>query len=229
MKTTPLLLFFLTSLLWAQGEPQIHLQSIQARSAADSAFLSYTLQHTLAHPGDRQFIANRDLLRSLCVSVCSQDSVIIHDSLADGTPLYLALYASAFDPSAHRYQYFPGPDSLLRSIDSLPAYGAVEALPSQRLDSLVIRLDGRPLVIPAEAYRCFYQPNFCQLGLFQQPVAAYPSLDGRYLYLYLYGGQGAGTYFAKLAFDRERYLTHLITEYAALRQHQAFRIDFLGY
>lgn len=205
------------------------MQSIRARSQADSAFLAYTLQNTLDHPGDRQFIANRELLRSLCVSICSHDSVIIHDTLADGRSLQVALYVSAFDSAGHQYDYFPGPDRLLRSIDRLPAYGAIERLPQRQLDSLLIQLDGRPLVLPPAAYRSFYEVNLCGLDLFHQPVAAYSSLDGRYLYLYLYGGKGASTYFAKLIFDHERYLTRIVTEYAALRQYQAFRVDFLGY
>lgn len=229
MKATLPLLLFLTSLLFAQSEPEVHLHSIQARSQADSAFLRYTLQQTLEHPADQQFIANRELLRSLCVSLCSHDSVIIHESLPDGRKLHLALYTSPFDPTVHTYDYFPGPDSMLRSIDSLPAYGAVETWPRRQLDSLTVSFDGVPLRIPTEAYRCFYDLNLCDLDLFHQPVAAYLSLDGQYLYLYLYGGQGASTFFAKLIFDQERYLTRIVTEYAALRQHDAFRVDFLGY
>lgn len=229
-RATTLLLLGLCLLgLSAQTEPDVHLQRIRARSPQDSALLEHVLHEELVNPADWRFLTDRDLLRALCVSVCTSDSVVIHDTLADGRRLDLRLYLRPFDSRGHALQYFPGPDSLIEAIDSLPAYGAGETLPTKRLDSLAITLDGQALVVPPEAYRCLYAVNLCDLGYFAQPVAAYPSLDGRYLYLYLYGGEGAGTYFAKLVFDQTHYLTRIVTEYGPLRRFGAIRPDFVGY
>lgn len=208
---------------------QLHLNSILGSSPEDSLFLRMMMEKGLAQSPDLMFVTHRELLRPLCVSVCSRDSVIIHDTLSDGTDFRLALYASTFEPDSHRYAYFEGPDSLIESIDERPAYGAVDHLPTKQLDSLDLRIDGRSLMVPRSAYRCFYDVNLCQLEYFLQPVMAYPSLDEQYFYLYLYGGEGASTYFTKLVFDRERYLTRLVAEYAILSRSQSLRPDFVGF
>jgi hypothetical protein len=229
MRAMILWLLCLPPYLLAQPEPEIHLQHIWGRGGADSMFLTYTLHESLDHPADQRFVADRDLLRPLCVSRCSRDSVIIHDTLPSGEVMTLALFMQPFDSAGHQWRYFPGPDSLIRSIDSLPAYGAVDQLPSRQLDSLAIQFDGVPLIIPPHAYRCFFEVNLCDYGLFAQPISAFFSLDGQYLYLYLYGGQGAGTFFGKLIFDRSRYLSRIVSEYATLRRYHALRPDFVGY
>ena len=220
-------------MVWAQRadqeEPRVHIRSILGTSSADSLFLRHMLRQGLESSPDRAFVANRDLLRPLCVAVCSADSLVIHDTLSDGAPFHLALYTRPFEPDSHQYSYFPGADSLIESIDGRPAYGAVDQRPTRQVDSLSVRIGKRHLIVPPAAYASFYEVNLCQLGYFQQPVMAYPSLSEKYLYLYLHGGEGASTYFAKLIFDRERYLTRMVAEYSLLRETGAIRPDFLGF
>ena len=57
----------------------------------------------------------------------------------------------------------------------------------------------------------------------------YPSLNGDYFYIYIYGGTGSDTYFAKLIFDKNNYIKKIVTEYADLSQFGALRLGFIGY
>lgn len=225
--------------LRAQDEPAIHLQSIRQSSyrgqnaygpTGDSAFLEFTMRSLLAGPQDAAFISNRDLLQSLCLAACDSHSVTLHDTIAtNGQVVAVHLWQEPFVAAAHSYAYFEEDSSLIESIDGEPAYGAGDRLPTWQLDSLSIRWGKRSLKVPPAAWAGLYDPNFCDADLFRRPVAAYPALSGRYLYVYLYGGTGAGTYVAKLIFDQKRYLTRIIAEYPDLRRYEVFREDFIGF
>lgn len=232
---------FLLSLLgmaWGQKEPQVHLQSIRNASyeaegpmgaASDSAFLEYVIQFLLEEPQDVMFVSNRDLLQSLCVSFCSKQSVEIHDTLKGGRIASIEVFTTAFDSTAHDFMYFTGDDSLIKAIDGRRVFGAVDRKPLSQVDSMHIKVGKRSLKIPREAYEDLYDPNLCNAGFFQQPVGAYPSLSEDYLYVYIYGGRSSGIYFAKLIFDKKRYIKKIVAEYEDLIQYGAIREDFIGY
>ncbi|GAB4403177.1 MAG: hypothetical protein OHK0039_02010 [Bacteroidia bacterium] len=225
--------------LYAQPEADMHLQSIRSSTyrtadglAADSAFVEFAIRELLQGPQDIAFISNRNLLSALCLARCGDRRAVIHDTLRQGRKpqiVELAVHLAPFDSAAHRYTYFEGSDSLIETIDGQAAYGAVDRIPRMSIDSLTLHIDGRSVKVPPAAYRDLYDPSLCDSELFRQPIAVYPSLNGRYLYLYLYGGQGAGTYFAKLVFDKNRYLTRILAEYPELYRYGAFRREFIGF
>jgi hypothetical protein len=55
----------------------------------------------------------------------------------------------------------------------------------------------------------------------------YESLNGEMLYLY--GGIAAGTYFSKLVFDHQGYVTRMVVDYVPLSRHSSFRRSFLRF
>jgi hypothetical protein len=218
------------SFLRAQEEPAVHLNSIRnAPNPADKIFLDHVLNHVLDGPQDQMFISNRDLLLSLCVSHCSDSKVLIHDTLEKRRILDIALTTKAFDPSEHSISYFEGADSLIETIDGQPAYGGIYAMPTTEIATLTVTIKGKSLDVPPEAFANLYNPNLCESEYFRQAIAAYPSLDGKYLYLYLYGGKSSDTYFAKLVFDRKRFLKKIVAEYPDLSDQGAIREDFIGF
>ena len=87
----------------------------------------------------------------------------------------------------------------------------------------------RKMNIPPESYEALFDPNLCSAGFFQKPVSAYPSLDGDYLYVYIYGGESSSTYFAKLIFDKKGFIKKIVAEYEDLIQFGAIREEFIGY
>ena len=222
-------MLLLPGLMFSQEEYETHLASIRASSSQDSAFVEYVIKQLLDGPQDLVFVSNRNLLDGLCVSHCSRQLVEIHDTLAKGKLVDIKLETSAFDTAAHQFSYFPGSDSLIETIDGLAAYGAVDALPTHQITALRVKWGKRNLDIPADAFENLYNPNLCNSEIFHQAVMAYPSIDGKYLYVYIYGGQGAGTYFAKLIFDKKRYIKKIVSEYSDLIRYNAFRWEFIGY
>lgn len=214
----------------AQQEANLHLASIRAAEIkADSAFVEYVIRRILDGPQDIAFIANRELLTPLDIGHCSTDSLTMVDSLESGLHVRLLLQTKAFEASEHQIRYLSGRDSVISEIDALPAYGAMVGLPTRQIDSLAITWGDRDLIIPAAAYQNLYDPNMCRPDWFQQNIMAFPSLDEQYLYVYIFGGESSNMYFAKLIFDRYRYLKKIVTEYADLANFEVIHEGFIGY
>ncbi len=213
----------------AQNEHERHLATLRAAHPGDSALVEFIIRNRLEGPQDVMFISNRDLLNGLCIKHCGSSEVKILDTLADGKILQMGLHTRPFVADSHTFRFLNESDSILESIDGQISFGAVEALPRQEVDSLWITLDGQALEIPRSAYQNLYNLNLCYNELFARAVMLYPSEQQEYFYLYLFGGEGSGTYMAKLIFDRDRFLTRIITDYPDLVGFDVFRWEFLGY
>jgi hypothetical protein len=227
--------FVLNFFLWnagivlAQTEAERHLATLRAAHPGDSSFVEHILANRLEGPQDAMFIANRELLNGLCIKHCGTSEVEIVDTLADGKILKMGLTTSEFDPAAHVFSYLEGTDSIIETIDSLFSFGAVEQMPQTQIDTLWITIDDQAVEIPRLAYQNFYNLNLCYNELFHRAVMLYPSEKQEYFYLYLYGGKSSGTFLAKLVFDRQRYLTQIVSDYSDLSGFDVFRWDFLGF
>ncbi len=220
-------------------EHQMHLASLRQAPfkqvtkqgiMGDSAFVEYVLTYLLEAPEDEMFISNRELLPALCVSYCSSSEIVIHDTLDKKRKLDISIRLSPFDSAAHSYLYYEGQERLIKAIDGMQVYGAVDYLPRVQIDSISITWGKRELKIPREAYEDLYDPTTCFSNpIFHQPLSAFLSRDGEYLYVYIYGGRSTGIYFAKLIFDRKRYIKKIVAEYEDLLPYGALRPDFLGF
>jgi hypothetical protein len=87
----------------------------------------------------------------------------------------------------------------------------------------------KKLKIPKTAYQNLFEPNTCSDSHFDRKIETYSSLDGQFIYVYIYGGNAAGSYFAKLIFNKEKYLTKIVADYYSLSIHSSFRESFIGY
>ncbi|MCB0852466.1 MAG: hypothetical protein KDD63_09600 [Bacteroidetes bacterium] len=233
-----LFLLFLFPILKGQPEYQTHLNSIRNSSfkektengwIGDSAFIEFVISEVLDGPEDIIFISNRDLLTPLCIKHCASSQVSIYDTLEDGRIIDFHIEAENFDPESHEFSYFEGEDSLIETIDGFPAYGGTFSTPKVGIKSMTAKIGKKKIKVPPEAYADLYNPNFCNNELFSQSVMAYPSLSGEYFYLYIYGGSGSDTYFAKLIFDKKDYIKKIVVEYADLIAFGSLRWGFIGY
>lgn len=218
--------------LWSfaqSNDYEQHIATIFRAHPSDSAFLDYVLNNVLDHPADRMFISNRNLLDGVCVTYCGRSKVSMKDTLKDGRIVKLGLATTTFDTLGHQYTFRSETDSLISLIDSVPAYGAVEAFPEREIDTLWISIDGKDIEVPPSAYRDLFDPNLCYNEMFRRAMMLYLSPEGEYLYLYLYGGEGANTYLAKLIFDDRGFVKKIVTEYADLASYDAYRWEFIGY
>ncbi len=92
-------------------------------------------------------------------------------------------------------------------IDDRYSYGIDGNIPISEIKSLIIKWNGKPLDIPDTIYSNLYEPNFCRD---RSTVEAYLS-GGNNIYLYINCSDGAGGYSVKFIFDREKYLTKIIS------------------
>ena len=194
----------------------------------NSAFVNYTIENLLEKPSDKCFISNRKLLRKLKNTFCDSLNVLIVDTLKNGESCRIKLVVGNFEPSKH--QIIISDDSIItEKIDGQYPFGGQFGMPEIEIQNIEIEIAGWTLKIPKEAYSDLYYPMMCNNYDFARQIEAYESLNGEYIYLYLYGGEAAGTYFAKLIFDKTNYLSRIISDYSALSIHRSFREGFIGF
>lgn len=245
MKKTLIILVLIN--LWIKSEAQNciefqqHLKSIDSTfhlghpidnpdsiHNSNRAFVDYAIQNLLEKPTHRCFISNRSLLRQLDISFCDKQKVIIRDSLKTGEVCEIIMETTRFNPDLHKIKADED-TSLIESIDNLYPYGGEYGVPYREINKLKIKINNQSLSIPKSSYCNLFDPILCENHGFIRQVEAFESLDGKYIYLYIYGGNAAGTYFSKLVFDKKRFITRIISGYESLSQHGSFREDFIGF
>jgi hypothetical protein len=102
-------------------------------------------------------------------------------------------------------------------------------LPKKEFNSIEISVNGKQLYIPHYAYTNLYNPLTCEYDSMMKSISLYSSLDKRFIYMYIFGGNAADTYMAKLIFDHEKYITRIIVEYVDLSCYGSFRKSFIGF
>lgn len=227
-----ILLIFFSFVTIAQGQNQIefkkHLKSIDSTFFpghitdrtdsifnANRAFVNYTIKNLLENPSDKYFISNRKLLPKLKMINCDSLQIEIKDTLLTGEICHMKILTRSFDSRKSINNQFP--------------HGTQYTLPKRDIAEINITINGIPLYIPNNAFNNLFEPTICEEDSFHKKIEAYMSLDGNYLYLYIYGGNAAGTYFSKLIFDKKMYLTRIITDYYSLSIHGSFRDSFIGF
>lgn len=195
---------------------------------ANRAFVDYTIENLLDSPSDKCFISNRSILRKLKVTSCDSSKVEITDTLLNGESCVITLVTGNFKSSKH--EIIANEDSSqINKIDGQYPYGGQYELPEIEIDQIQIVIEGLILNTPKEAYRNFYSPLMCDNYGLNRQIEAYESLNGKYIYIYLFGGKAAGMYFAKLIFDKTKYLTRIASDYFPLSIHSSFRDSFIGF
>ncbi|TXF90797.1 hypothetical protein FUA23_04990 [Neolewinella aurantiaca] len=194
----------------------------------EPTFLDYVINRILPDTTYKKYLTDRALMRKLKVTNCLNNLVEVEDRLDDGRPITLSFETSRLDTNQHTI--VRRSKSTVLSIDSMIPYGAEywsrEYLP-QRLSRVTITIGGRALTIPGGAFSNLYNPNMCQSAGWLQPIEVYTEGDG--IYIYIYGGNAADTYFAKVIFYKDKYITTLIADYGPLPCYGTFRPNFPGF
>jgi len=190
------------------------------------AFINYTVEHLLRDSSDVQYISDRNVTPKLRYTTCTDTSTIISDTLVTGEKIEIHVTTKRFVRTEHvikwRHDY-------IKTIDSLDPWGVLAEFPRKEIASFSITVDEKHILIPAKAYANLYEINTCKtVGMFRL-IEAYSSADGQYIYVYFFGGNAAGTYHAKLVFDKNQYITSIIADYYALSIHGSFRENFVGF
>lgn len=195
---------------------------------ANTEFVDYTIKRLLIYPEDKKYISDRRNLKKIRQSQCDSSKVLLKDTLISGDVIEVELIIGKFVPEDHTIIIHPEHD-YIQSIDGTYPLGGVYGTPENEIERLTIRLNSKELSIPPTSYRDLYEPNVCDTDYFRRPIEAFTSLNGEFIYLYIYGGENAATYFSKLVFDRQSYLTRIIADYIPLSTYGCFRDDFIGF
>jgi hypothetical protein len=195
---------------------------------ANRAFVDYTIKYLLAKPSDKYFISNRNLLPKLKFISCDSINTEFKDTLKTGEICHIKISTRKFIPEKNKIVKDEENDHI-KSINGQIPYGGNYAFPDREIGKFEIYINGRPLIIPRNAYSNLFKPNICEDYAFDRRIEAYTSIDGKFIYVYIFGGEAAGTYYSKLIFDHEKYLTRIISDYYPLSIHGSFRKDFIGF
>ena len=160
--------------------------------------------------------------------VCWNNYVSIIDTLLNGEKIEIELKSQEFDTLNRSFKYQDKSNFLIEVDGSYP-YGAVYGnKPSEELESLTIKIDGKEIETDIDKYRNLYEPAFCNFGSYQRITEAYE--DGENIYIYLYGGNAADSYFAKLIFNITKgFVTSIIADYSDLSEYGSFGEHFIGF
>jgi hypothetical protein len=195
---------------------------------ANRAFVDYTIKHLLAKPSDKYFISNRNILPKVKHISCDSIKTEFKDTLKTGEICHIKISTRKFQPEKNKIVKHTEYDQV-KSINGTFPYGGQYTLPEREIEKFEFFLNGRPLTIPKSIYSDLFNPNLCENFGYYRQIEAYTSLDGKIIYVYIFGGNAAGTYFTKLIFDKEKYLTRIIADYYPLSIHSSFRKDFIGF
>jgi hypothetical protein len=190
-------------------------------------FVDYTIENLLKSTGHKKYITDRRLLRKLKNITCWENYILIKDTLSNGDKCVIEIKSQNFSDKEHKLVYEKETNYLIE-IDGKYPFGTINAeYQKKELKSLTIKINGKKLNTNIEEYKNLYNPNFCNFGMHIRIAEVYE--DGDNLYIYIFGGNAADTYFAKLIFDKSGYITSIVADYFPLSIYGSFGKDFIGY
>ena len=230
--------------LGQDSELNIHLKSIDSTFYpgheidkdsifnANMYFVDLIKKRKLTNSSDLKFISDRRLLSKLENKICNIDNydVKIFDKLKTNEKVEIYIKVGKFNPKSHNITYMDSTKYFVKSIDGQEPLGTAGSMPLKEISELKILIDNKEIKIPKSAFSNIFYPRLCEeKESFHKNVEVYNSISGKYLYIYFYGGQSASTYFGKLVFDKEKYLTKIFAGYYELGTSSSFRENFIGF
>lgn len=194
-----------------------------------------------------KFISNRNLLPQIKRKLCDTTQVVFQDSLKGLGEIHFKMNIGKFDEVTNQITLVEKEGYGCRLINGKNPYGAdfcysitngkipykedEMPLPYKEIKSIEITINGTKKTIPKEVYNDLFDFYRCEgEDYFEREMELYSSLNGEYIYLYMYGGSAASSYFTKLIFDKEgKYITRIIATYRDLLETFSFREGFIGF
>ena len=191
-------------------------------------FVDYVILNFLEKPEYKKYITDRKLLRKLKNEGCWDNYVLISDTLSNGDDCRIEIRSQEFKPKQHKLKY-DDKSNFLDEVDGKYPFGAVYSkYPSKELESVSIEINKIKIDTRISKYKNLYEAQFCNFGTFQKITEAYE--DGDNIYIYIFGGNAADTYFAKLIFNTSSgFVTSIISDYVPMSRYRCFGSHFIGF
>lgn len=179
----------------------------------------HELFESLLNPADSIYVMDRKLLERVAGMTCNDKVVAIKSKIQNGDKIEIKIENGDFEPTKHRiYLYDTIPEivngrklydlmEVKNLIDNRYSYGIDGTMPRTEIKSMSIKWNEMNLAIPDSAFSNLYEPHLCSELL---AVEAY-IFNNKNLFVYINASDFAGGYSVKFVFDKEKYLTRIIT------------------
>ncbi|MGB1247470.1 MAG: hypothetical protein ACPG4Z_01200 [Chitinophagales bacterium] len=187
-------------------------------------FLDYIEENALEKPEYVKFFSNRDSLFAIPKIMCNE-SQSTFETIYNNDTISINVKQDTFIIEEHTITK----DTLnyTQLVDGFPQYGATYLPPKYNLTEIKISVNGKNLKIPRETYSIYYDTQFCKSYFFSRAIESY--ISGDFIYMYIYGGNGADAYYSKLIFSKEEYVTSIIADYYPMTRYGCFHEGFIGF
>lgn len=200
----------------------------------DSTFLAYINENIVTNPGEKKYISDISKLKSVQLINCNKNNIHYKDKV-DGKEIELKLSLKKFEKENHKIQYEDrkkyNPNDF-RFIDGKEPWGGYYGGPSSETNKLQIWVNGNEIKMEEE-FTDIYNLMMCDLDKQWINFNPNPSLKydekNKVFYLYIKGGNAAGTYFGKFIFDENKFITRYMLHYGHLSERGTFRPNFKGF
>jgi len=214
-----------------------HINSIYQNDGA--GFLDCIIKYYLDTITDIKYITNRKLLHEIPINKQDTVSVDFKNEYL-GNVYEVVLKKQRFQPQKHKLEEQISENDTFRYayIDNQIAYGSYGSIENTtyEIKNIIVKINNQQIIIPKSQYVNLLTPWF---GIYEPfynssdiytGVDVWTSIDGKYLYIYIFGGTGGiDTYSAKLVFSKTKYLKRIVIDYAPLTTYGTFRKDFIGF
>lgn len=210
-----------------------HIRNMSRKGSIDGEayeikyFVDYVILRLLKKPEYIKYITDRKLLRRLKNEICWDNYVLISDTLANGEECRIVIKSQDFEPSNHQLKYQDKSNFLVEVDGKWPYGGVYGKYPFRELESINIEINKIKIDTRINKYDNLYEPEFCNFGSYRRITEAYE--DGDNIYIYIFGGNAADSYFAKLIFNRSGFVTSIIADYGPLSKYGSFGKHFIGF
>jgi hypothetical protein len=200
----------------------------------DSTFLTYISENIITHPDEKIYISDITQLKSIQLINCDSSKIHYKDKV-DGKEIELKLSLKKFEKKNHKIQSENrekfSPEGF-RFIDGKEPWGGYYGGPSSETNKLQIWVNGNEIKMEEE-FTDIYNLMMCDLDKQWINFNPNPSLKydekNKVFYLYVHGGNAAGTYFGKFIFDENKFIKRYLLDYGDLSPTGSFRKNFKGF
>jgi len=171
------------------------------------------LYNSLSNTTDSIYILDRQKLEKVGGMTCNNNVVTFSYITQRKERIEITIEKRDFEPSKHKIYLFDTISTVANAyevknlIDNRYSYGIDGDMPKTEFKKISIKWSGLDISIPDSAFSNLYEPHLCSDHF---AVEAYIS-ENKNLFLYVCASDGAGGYSVKFVFDKEKYLTRIIT------------------
>jgi len=171
------------------------------------------LYNSLTNQTDSIYILDRQKLEKVSGMTCNNNIVTFSYLTQSKERIEIRIEKGDFEPSKHKIYLFDTISTIANAhevknlIDNRYSYGIDRDMPKTEIKNISIKWSGLDISIPDSAFSNLYEPHLCSDYL---AVETY-IFKNKKLFVYVNASDGAGGYAVKFVFDKEKYLTRIIT------------------